>query len=314
MALVGAGLRGREYTKHATASGLARVVAVAEPDADRRSLIASTYDIAPSSVFTTWEDLAAAGRLADVAVVTTQDRMHADPAVALTGQVYHLLLEKPMAPTKARLGSAPASVASFGGLAHFRPEKRPAGAGERCVDCAAEPSCPYSAVRLYRRCLAEGSRWPLSAVTDERTDDALMLALREGPYGRCVYDCDNDVVDHQVVAMQYPGGKTATFTMTAFTPMQGRQTRMFGRHGSIEGDGRTLRVTDFRTGVSETVEAGGASGGHDGGDEALVHAFLGAVAHGDPSRLSSDMATSLASHRVVWAAERARLSGSVVTL
>ena len=138
--------------------------------------------------------------------------------------------------------------------------------------------------------------------------------MRDGPYGRCVYDCDNDVVDHQVVAMQYATGMTATFTMTAFTPMQRRQTRIFGSHGSIEGDGRLLHLTDFRTGGTETVDTGTGGAGHDGGDAGLVEAFLAAVRAGDPARLSSDMTTSLASHRVVWAAEEARLTGSVVTI
>lgn len=214
------------------------------------------------------------------------------------------------------IGSAPEAVASFGGLQHFHPGNRPAGAADRCLDCAVESSCPYSAPRLYLGLAGDGDRaeWPLSAVTSEPAREAVLTALRDGPYGRCVYDCDNDVVDNQVVALQYASGLTATFTMTAFTPMQRRQTRIFGSHGCVEGDGDLLRVTDFRTGMTSTIETGAAGGGHDGGDAGLVDAFLAAVAEGDPSLLSSDMTTSLASHRVVWAAERARLTRSVVTL
>jgi predicted dehydrogenase len=214
------------------------------------------------------------------------------------------------------LGSAPESVASFGGLQHFHSGNRPDGAADRCLDCAVEPSCPYSAPRLYLGLVGDDDqvRWPLSAVTAEPGREAVLTALRDGPYGRCVYDCDNDVVDNQVVAMQYASGLTATFTMTAFTPMQRRQTRVFGSHGCVEGDGDALRVTDFRTGTTSTIDTGAAGGGHDGGDAGLVDAFLAAVAAGDPGRLSSDMATSLASHQVVWAAERARRTRSVVAL
>ncbi len=402
LAVIGAGLRGRTYAELAVASGRARVVAVAEPDPDRRESFVNTYGV--KSVFTDWTELAAAGRTADAVVITTQDRLHADPAVAMAGLGYHLLLEKPMAPTEPEarriaaavekagvigavchvlrytrysralkqlldegrlgqvvsvqhlepvgwwhqahsfvrgnwrataesgpmlltkschdldwlayiIGAAPSAVASFGGLQHFHPGNRPPGASDRCLDCAVEPSCPYSAPRLYLGRLDEGrSGWPLTALTLEPTRESVLAALRDGPYGRCVYDCDNDVVDHQVVTMQYATGLTATFTMTAFTPMQGRQTRVFGSHGYVEGDGNLLKITDFRTGVTSTIDTGSTGSGHDGGDQGLVEAFLAAVAADDPGLLSSDMATSLASHQVVWAAERARLSRSIVTL
>ena len=151
----------------------------------------------------------------------------------------------------------------------------------------------------------------------------MLDALRTGPYGRCVYAGDNDVVDHQVVNMEFPSGATCSFTMSAFTPMEHRRTRLMGTHGFIDGDGHTLRVVDFRTGEDRTVDAveeGGASAGpsvedgHGGGDEALTEAFLTAVSTGDTSTLRSDAAESLATHRVVWAAERARVTGTVVRL
>jgi len=209
-------------------------------------------------------------------------------------------------------------VSSFGGLQHFTAANRPAGAGTQCLDCAVEPDCPYSAKRIYLDHVDDpvARRWPLSVLAVEVNTESITEALRVGPYGRCVYDCDNDVVDNQVVAMRYTSGLTATFTMTAFTPMQRRQTRLFGSHGSVDGDGRFLTVTDFRTGETETIDASGPedSFGHDGGDGGLVDALLAAVTAGDPALLSSDMPASLASHRVVWAAERARLTGTVVTI
>ena len=116
-------------------------------------------------------------------------------------------------------GRPPARVSSFGSLSHFRPEERPATAADRCVDCPLEPSCPYSAPRLYLGCLgdADSEFWPLSAVTQGRTEEEVLRALRTGPYGRCVYACDNDVVDHQEVAMEFDDGATCSFTMSAFT-------------------------------------------------------------------------------------------------
>ncbi len=121
--------------------------------------------------------------------------------------------------------------ASFGALKHFRPENRPAGAADRCVDCGVEPDCPYSAPRLYLEVLRRsGPVWPVSIVTDGASEADVLTALRTGAYGRCVYGGDNDVVDHQVVALELDGGLTGTFTVTAFTEHARRQTRLFGTH------------------------------------------------------------------------------------
>jgi predicted dehydrogenase len=386
------------------------VVAIAEPDPYRRETTAAEFGVPSERVYADWTDLAAAGRLADAAIIATQDQLHTEPAVRLADLGYHILLEKPMATSErdateiaeaarrndimlavchvlrytpytttlkrllddgriGRLvsiqhlepvgwwhhahsfvrgnwrredtsapmlltkschdidwlihlfGAIPAKVSSFGNLTHFRAEERPPGAADRCVSCPIEPECPYSAKRLYLGSLHDPghANWPLGAVTEKRTEADVLEALRTGPYGRCVYDCDNTVVDHQVVNMEFPDGATCSFTMSAFTPMEHRRTRLFGTHGYIEGDGRTLRLVDFRTGAEENIDshtgAGPSAGdGHGGGDEALTNAFLSAVATGDPTLLSSDATTSLATHRVVWAAERARTSDTVVHL
>ncbi|WP_086823151.1 Gfo/Idh/MocA family protein [Streptomyces sp. NRRL B-24572] len=218
------------------------------------------------------------------------------------------------------VGKRVTKVSSFGGLMHFRAENRPATATDNCLDCPVERSCPYSAKRLYLGCLgdADRERWPLGAVTDARTPEGIEEALRDGPYGRCVYACDNDVVDHQVVVLEYEDGVTASFTMTGFTPFTHRKTRIFGTRGSLEGDGVRATVTDFVTGEAQThvlgLDGPDAGSGHGGGDERLVDAFLDALATGDPTHILSDPATSLESHLVAWAAERSRRSGTVETL
>ncbi len=146
------------------------------------------------------------------------------------------------------LGRAPHRVSSFGSLTHFTAAHRPAGAADRCLTCPVEASCAYSAPRLYGELLERGQHgWPLSVLVEDFTAPALADALRDGPYGRCVYACDNNVVDHQVVALEYPGATTATFTMTAFCQAADRSTRLFGTRGELAGDGRTIRVFDFLT-------------------------------------------------------------------
>jgi len=218
------------------------------------------------------------------------------------------------------LGRVPLRVASFGSLTHFTAANRPAGAADRCVACSVEASCPYSAPRLYRGLLDRGEyRWPLSAVIEDFSPGALDEALRDGPYGKCVYACDNDVVDHQVVALEFPGATTATFTMTAFSKAADRHTRLFGTRGELIGDGQTIRVYDFLTRAERLITppaegAMTAADGHGGGDAGLMDAFTAAVATGNRELISSGPRESLASHLAVFAAERARLNGTVETI
>ncbi|MGH9247193.1 MAG: Gfo/Idh/MocA family protein [Acidimicrobiales bacterium] len=218
------------------------------------------------------------------------------------------------------MGRACVRVSSFGSLTHFRASERPEGAGERCVDCAVEPTCPYSAVRFYRRALGEprGSYW-VEIITPDVSESGVMTALRHGPYGRCVYASDNDVVDHQVVNMEFDGGRTAGFTMTAFTPVADRKTRLFGTRGYLEGDGRRLRIYDFLSERTDTIDArppgrAGAESGHGGGDFGLMRAFVAAVAQGDPAAINTTPREILESHLMAFAAERSRREGRVVTL
>src|ERR1700749_1806662 len=191
------------------------------------------------------------------------------------------------------LGRAALRVSSFGSLTHFTAANRPPGAADRCVACSVEPDCPYSAPRLYRGLLDRGAHgWPLSVVIGDFSAGALDEALTNGPHGRCVYACDNDAVDHQVVALEFPGATTATFTMTAFTQAGHRRTQVFGTSGELTGDGETIGVYDFLTRAERTVTPAAAGGmnageGHAGGDAGLMDAFTAAAATGDPPLVSS---------------------------
>jgi predicted dehydrogenase len=214
------------------------------------------------------------------------------------------------------------SVASFGSLRHFHAGERPAGAADRCLDCSIEKECPYSAKRFYLDQF--GRDWIIdycvSVITDDHTREGVTRALREGPYGRCVYASDNDVVDNQVVILDFADGATANFTMTAFTPTFHRQTRLFGTRGYIETDSVRIRVFDFVTEKETIVDTSVAEGsataasGHGGGDYGLMKAFIAAVATSDPHKVWSGPDETLASHRIVFAAEQARRERRVVPL
>ena len=366
------------------------------------------HQIEPAAVFTDWRELADRPRLADAAVICTQDAMHVEPTIALAAKGYHILLEKPMAPTEGEcvriveavrkagvlfavchvlrytdytsklkallkdgligdvvniqhlepvgywhqahsfvrgnwrceaessamllakschdidwlrhlVGQPCRRVSSFGSLVHFRRANQPVGAADRCLDCGVEAACPYSATRFYgERLVRQNKGWPLDVVTPEMTAESLHAALATGPYGRCVYACDNDVVDNQVVNLEYANGVTASFTMSAFTPMTGRMTRIGGTRGYIDADSSVIRLFDFVTGAWETIDTNagdaGILGGHGGGDGGLMDAFVSAVATGDRTAILSGPDETLESHLTVFAAEQARRKGRVMAI
>jgi predicted dehydrogenase len=213
-------------------------------------------------------------------------------------------------------------ISSFGQLSHFKADQAPDGAAERCLDCPpeVETQCPYSAIRLYLQgCLGRGyTGWPVNVITSDLTEAGVTKALREGPYGRCVYYCDNDVVDHQTVNLGFSGGQTATFSMMAFTPQEHRYTRIFGTKGQLTGNGETIEVYDFNTDSRHVVEVeqtdGSILGGHGGGDYGLMHAFIEALLTHDRSHILSGPDETLLSHRIVFAAEQSRLEDRIVFL
>ena len=153
------------------------------------------------------------------------------------------------------------TVSSFGSLTWFKPENAPEGAAERCLDCPHKDDCLYSAPKFYLGRYDAGERdWPLNVLCQEPTRAGLEEALRVGPYGRCVYHCDNNVVDHQVVNLLLEGGATISFTMCAFTAQGGREIHLMGTKGDIYGDlaRRTIEITLWRRGADAgSAHAGG---------------------------------------------------------
>lgn len=407
--ICGAGDRGRSHGENAVKYAKnAEVVGVAEPRAHHRSEVAATHNIPAENVFTDWREMAASERFADAVVIATQDNMHVEPVEEFAAKGYHILLEKPIAPTEQEcervaqavkksgiifgvchvlrytnytqkikeildagtigeiasiqhlepvaywhqahsyvrgnwrnekessfmllakschdidlihylMDDTCTSISSFGALKHFRHECQPKGAADRCLDCPVEPDCPYSAKKIYLGRLAKGQTgWPVDVVVPEPTEASLLEALRTGPYGRCVYACDNDVVDNQVVNMKFANRQTASFTMTAFTDSPGRQTRIFGTRGQLTGDSSKITIYDFLTDKTTEIDTrasdGHVTGGHGGGDYNLMERFVEAVRKNDQSLLLSGVDETLASHRMVFAAERGRRENRVVEL
>jgi predicted dehydrogenase len=171
----------------------------------------------------------------------------------------------------------------------------------------------YRIVYLDR--VSKGERgWPVSPLIDGVADiENVTRALEDGPYGRCVYECDNDVCDNQVVNLEFADGRTASFTMVAFTSLIcDRQLRMHFTHGEIVGDMNKYTVTDFRLGKSKTCYPKNEGGGHGGGDLGLIRAFVEAIRTGKQDILGTNVTDVLRSHLTVFAAEMSRREGSVI--
>ena len=137
-----------------------------------------------------------------------------------------------------------------------------------------------------------------------------MEALRSGPYGRCVYRCDNDVVDHMVIQMLFEGEITVTFTMHAFSHENCRTMRYNGTNASlrIHGGRGEMRLYDFRSGQERDIPVAARQGGHGGGDAGLMTAFVQTM-EGEEQALRTSARDSLESHLMAFAAEESRLNG-----
>ncbi|KZZ96895.1 NAD-binding Rossmann fold oxidoreductase [Ascosphaera apis ARSEF 7405] len=212
----------------------------------------------------------------------------------------------------------PKRVQSFGSLAHFKKSRKPVEAGDalECLDCPYESNCVWSAKKIYIEPLGkEGQeQWARHFVEAEVLDiENVTQALRKTQYGRCVYECPNDVVDHQVVNIEYEDGVTANMTMVAFTEAEcNRGTRIHGTKGELTGDMNTFDVFDFLTRKKTHYAPPSEGGYHGGGDTGLARAFVKAVAEKNQAALGVTPEEVLDSHLLVFAAEQARKTGTVV--
>lgn len=212
-------------------------------------------------------------------------------------------------------GSKCLSVASYGHLSYFRPESAPPGAPKRCLDgCPAARECPYYAPDIY---LIENGGWKAEAASSDPSYEARYKAMLEGPFGRCVYHCDNDVVDHQVVSMEFENEVTAVFTMSAFTERTSRTLKLMGTQGEIRAtmESNEIEVRRFG-GSSEKIVLADPQGhvGHGGGDFRLVQDFLDTVRSNGARSSATSAQASLHSHLMAFASERSRVEKRMVRL
>ena len=407
--VIGYGGRSSNYSKLLLKlSPDAKVAAVAEPIEARRYDAKKDLGLSDEQLYSDWKEIAELPKIADFAIIGTQDNMHYEPALALIEKGYNLLLEKPMAPTAREckeiaeaaerkgvevivchvlrftkfykaikdiiddgtlgtvvsmeckecvgnthqshsfvrgnwrntaesapmilakcchdmdliqwlLGKSCKKVQSFGSRTYFCPENRPEGAPDYCIEgCPHAAECPYNAVKLYYD--DKNNHWFRGVAThhmEDRSDESVKKAITDGPYGRCVFACDNDVVDHQVVNLEFDDGCTVSFSMNAFNK-GGRSIHIFGTKGELVGDMDTgkLKIFDFLTRKTSEIDTKSCGttivSGHGGGDGGMIQELIDYFGDGVKGKSICDARTSYENHLIAFAAEEARLRGTVI--
>ena len=276
--------------------------------------------------FSTLHDILASGRLGDIITVEHRENVvywHMAQSY-VRGDWGNAAKSSPMILAKCchdldilawNMGRPVERLHSFGSLIHFRPENAPEGATARCTDgCPVAEQCPFDARPLYLDMAIEG--WPVSSITDDLSLAGRQRALETGPYGRCVYHCDNDVVDHQTVNLEFKGGTSVVLFMHGHGYEETRTMRYDGTRATLRGKfdykhGR-IEIHDHLTNRREDIEIPSAQSGHGGGDARTVQNFVHAVRR--ESEALTTARESLESHLLAFAAEESRLNGTVVNM
>ena len=401
--LIGAGDRGNAYTNIMKGCPEKfKVVAVADPIYGRRETSRLIHGLENEMCFNSWEEILSKPKMADIAIISTVDNMHYEPALKAIELGYDILLEKPVAQTAKEctdialaaekkgvkvlvchvlryteffktvkkivmdgtigdvmsvihveaVGNVHQShsyvrgkwhsekestpmllakschdldiiqwildkpcrrVQSFGKLSYFSPENAPEGAPVRCIDggCPIEDTCPYNCKKLYyddkdngwfRGACATGiAKWVCPS------DEDVMTALKTTDYGLCVFHANNDVVDHQVVNMEFEGGATASFTMNAFNK-GGRYIRIFGTKGELfaYAEGSEITVYTFEDRQTKKIRINAADesivSGHGGGDSGIVHELYEYLNGDYKGYCIADISISVKNHLIGFAA------------
>ena len=239
-------------------------------------------------------------------------------------------------------GARPLRVSSFGELSYFKADNAPPGAPARCLDgCPVETSCPYHAFKQYIRpgfpripmSLLTGV--PLQAFIDgyiryprlrslsaynltSRDEEGRIRELTEGPHGRCVFHCDNDVMDHQVVNIEYEGGILATLALNAFSVTWERTMNINGSAGEIYSKDLSGRLEVRNFSPKNAVKRKRVPFNplfHGGSDGVVLVEFARSVqnAHETKEVLTS-ASDALYGHLLCFAAEEARINHTVVDM
>ena len=210
-------------------------------------------------------------------------------------------------------GSRPKRVFSSGSLPWFHGKNAPKDSARRCCDCPCEESCPFSAIDLYLR---RGEWTKNFTVPNGMTlHDVLWEEMRHGPYGRCVYHCDNNVADHQILSMEMENGVLVNLTMNCFTLNDGRLIELKCAFGEIVANEHSIIVTNFKTQKSEVhdFDSTNQPSLHVTADIGTMKEFIASFNHTCDEDIPS-LQSAIDSHKTCFATEESRLTGRAIEL
>lgn len=216
----------------------------------------------------------------------------------------------------------PVRVSAMGSLMQFRPENAPENAGTQCItDCPLCDTCIYSAKRIY---LDHPDRWAfyvwdkLENKENADINDKTEL-LKTSPYGRCVYKCRNNVVDHESLVVSFQSGATGTHNMTGGAATGKRTVHIIGTKGEIDGTLEDGTVTLLTINPSPGCEYGRtdfqcseSNDSHGGGDMLLVRDFIDYVRNDNPSVSCTSIEDSVKGHLTVFKADESMKENGAV--
>lgn len=207
---------------------------------------------------------------------------------------------------------APTYVSSFGSLKHFTIDNAPKDSKDRCIN-KCKVDCPYDARKIY---LGDNIEWPVDVITTDLSLAGRTKALKEGPYGKCVYRCNNNVVDRQVVNLEFASGQVASFTIAALATDHTRELKIIGTKGQIAArmDTNEIYLTENKDDKRQKIQVDKVERidefGHGGGDLLLVKDFIEAVKSEKENQSSAEI--SLLSHLICFKAEESRLNHTTI--
>jgi hypothetical protein len=222
-------------------------------------------------------------------------------------------------------GIKPKKVASFGGRHFFTSDNAPEGSALRCNDCSIERDCEYSAIRHH----VNNGWWPFYALAGESNyeqgleidESAMQSHVTASDYGRCVWHCDNDVVDRQSVIIEFGDGCVATHDMVTNSADGTRRIQLTGTMGNIYGDMMEGKFTISKAGavagsesIVEEIKIDMQGDLHGGGDVRLVADFLSLIRGEGGSLSTTSLSDSINSHLIAYAADTAMREERVVTI